>query len=284
MSEYFEELSQFFSNCGKQVVPDAYLERIMQRVTRAPSHVDSPGVHYRASKIGRPFVLQAIERWYGGKRPMTAANALAMLNGNIAQEVVAELLELTGVKFKQEQRMERIGIAGHSDFVITGDDADIVVECKSMAPHVFQRFYNSPTDDYGYLSQLAFYTDCHRRATERPVVPCFLLFNRGTSEFRMVRIAEHAIDSRIERYENAVPQLLTVSDYDMQGLLRVVQPPPCIGGKLPVSMVNTKWHQYMYEMQGGWWDRRAASDIVERFGELAAQRADRQALQYRGES
>lgn len=284
MSEYYEELKEFFAGCGNQVVPDEYLRRVMNRITAAPHHVDDPAVRFRASKIGRPFVLQLVERWYGGKRQMTAANCLAMCNGLIIQEVAAELLTLCGVKFKQEARLENIGVAGHADFIVEADNGEVlIIECKSMAPHVFTQFRSAPTDNYGYISQLAFYCDTYEQDTGKKPVPCFLMFNRGTSAFHLLRVADHAIEERANRYKQTIPKLLTVDDYDIMGMLRVVTAPPAAGGKLPTSMASTKWHQYFYANRDGWWDLRNNEDIIERFSELAAQRADRQPLQYRGE-
>jgi hypothetical protein len=282
MSEFYEELAQFFKDCGRQEVPDVYLERIMKRVTSAPQYVEDTNVKFRASKIGRPFILQLVERWYGGRRPTTAANALAMLSGNMVQEVAAELMELAHLNFKQELRLEHLGIAGHADFLVwQGEDA-LLIECKSMAPHIYQRFKTEPTDDYGYLSQLAFYTDCVRRTENKNVVPAFLLFNRGTSEFHLMRIANHVIENRVERYTKAVPGLLEVTDYDMLGALQVVQPPPALGGKMPTSISNTKWANYFYENRDGYWWVRGQEDIIQRFSQLTSQRADREPLRYRG--
>jgi hypothetical protein len=150
-----------------------------------------------------------------------------------------------------------------------------------MAPHIYQRFKSEPLDDYGYLSQLAFYTDCVRRQFDN-VTPAFLLFNRGTSEFHLMRIAEHVIENRVERYTKAVPGLLSVTDYDIRQALQVVQPPPVIGGKMPASMSATRWHDMFYFNRDGWWEVRDQTDIINRFSQLTSQRADRQPLQYRG--
>jgi hypothetical protein len=107
------------------------------------------------------------------------------------------------------------------------------------------------------------------------------VFNRGTNQFTLMRISEHVIESRVARYATVVPRLAAVSDYDIVGLLRVVQPPPVIGGKLPTTMTMTKWTNYLYECNDNWWQVRDTDDIIERFSELVAQRADRQPLSYR---
>jgi hypothetical protein len=286
MSEFFEQLAEFFKLSGQRNVPDEYYDRIMQRVVSAPAYVDSGDVHYRASKIGRPFILQAVERWYGGKRSFTAGGVLSMVNGMLIQQVAAETLSLADIKFLQEERLTAHGIAGHADFIVQQGNDHVVIECKSMAPHLATKFRNEPTDDYGYLSQLAFYADTYRQrlaaeGSAATVVPAFLVFNRGTNQFTLMRIAEHVIESRVARYATVVPKLAVVSDYDIVGLLRVVQPPPVIGGKLPTVMTMTKWTNYLYECNDNWWQVRDTDDIIERFSELVAQRADRQPLSYR---
>lgn len=270
------ELVDFVNMLGGVEVSENFMKQVQQKLRLATDHVDDPTIKYRASKIGRPWILQMVERWYGsGPRPVMFSNAVAMMNGNLTQEIIAHVLSAS-YKVVQEMELSHLGIRGHADMIISRPGTMVVLECKSMAPHMFKQFEHAPSDEYGYLSQLAFYANCLRRSNPGiQIEPGFVIFDRGSSKFKLIPIEWYALEERIKRYEAMVPILEEVQPYDIEHLLSVVDIPPAIMGKLPASMKYTKWSSYFYGMDAA--ERyyvKSNEQVVARFEQLARGRAD----------
>lgn len=224
-----------------------FMARVQRRVAEATGHPDVPGTRYRASSIGKAWIAQTLDKWYGGKRRFTTAQCVTMLNGIVAQEVVAELLNLMEYRFKQEATVQYRDVTGHADIIVEHDNVLTVLECKSMAPHLISPFANNPSDTYGYLSQLSFYWWRVREANPgKTVGAAFTLFDRGSSKIRTVPLTESAMMRKVERIQMAVDILSDIEPYDVDALLREVGIPPTIGGDIPPDMSRSRWSRILY--------------------------------------
>jgi hypothetical protein len=272
-----DELVDFVEALGGVEVSPDFLTQVQKKLRLAPEHTDDPTVKFRASKIGRPWVLQMIERWYGGgPRPIMFTNAMAMMNGNITQEVIAHLFATTKYKVEQEVELSHLSVKGHADMVLTQPGSIVVLECKSMAPHMFKQFEHNPSDEYGYLSQLAFYAGCLKRQNPGvEVEPGFIIFDRGSSKFKLIPIQWFALEHKIQRYIKMLPILEEVQPYDIEHLLDVVDIPPVTLGKLPTSMKYTKWASYLYDVDASNnYSVKSRDRVIARFEQLTAKRSD----------
>lgn len=275
-SKMINDLVDFVEALPGVEVPKDFMTQIQQKLRLAPDHEDTPDIRYRASKLGRPWVLQMVERWYGsGQRPILFGNSVAMMNGNLTQEIIAHVLS-SAYNVEQEVEFTDMSIRGHADMIIKKGNNIVVLECKSMAPHMFKQFEQAPSDEYGYMSQLAFYAGCVRRDNPRCTVEAgFVIFDRGSSKFKIIPIQWFALDQRIERYKAIIPELEKVQPYDIEHLLQVVNVPPAILGKLPASMKYTKWSSYFYNVDSQMmYSNKSPEQVVERFSLLTRGRAD----------
>jgi hypothetical protein len=208
---------------------------------------------FRASSIGKPWILQILNRWFPSDPVFNVSTCMKMLDGVVAQAWLEEILLLTGHDFESERELilqsGDVKVIGHSDVVVTNMHVreKVVIECKSMAGHVFSKFSESPHDDYGYLSQLAFYTSMIQ--LENPtytVEPVFVLFDRSRGIFKTIPIAPHIIDEKFRRIKTAVETVATIPVFDYRALLEVVQIPPPTGKQIPNSMKWSRWSNAFY--------------------------------------
>lgn len=254
---------------------DAIAQQVIAKACQDSGHPDIPGTKYRASSIGRPWILQTLDRWYGRKRKITVANATTMLSGRLAQALLSEILRMSGVKFEEEVAVHFCGVTGHVDFIIVKRDEVLVLECKSMASYVGTSFKANPTDKYGYVSQLSFYWECVRRLhPDKKVSAAFVLFNRDSCTFSCIPLAVHAMKERIERVKTATEALASVRDYDVDKLLSTVDIPPCIGGKLPDSVTTSRWANVLYANDGDGWHNQDLEIVARQLKDIPQQRMD----------
>lgn len=247
-----QALGYFIEQSTTHQCPSNFFDRVLKRAVEAPRHGDIPGIKYRASSIGKPWIIQVLDRWYGGSRHYTVANCLNMGNGSIAQEILAELLDLGDYAFSQEQSVKFYDVGGHYDFVVTlKGDTLVVLECKSMASHNIASFANNPNDDFGYMSQLSLYWQCVMSDNpDKQVLAAFVLFDRSISKFRMVPITTQAMSRKIERIGSALKPLSEIEDYDVDALLNLVEVPAPVNGNVPGSMTWSRWKKVLYESTG----------------------------------
>jgi hypothetical protein len=275
------ELEDYLADVTNVAIDEGFMARVQGRINLAPDHSDRPEVMFRASKIGRPWVLQTLERWYGGKKQLHVKSCLAMMLGNVAQEAIAELVEMANFgTVTQELELKHMGVCGHADLVIERGGEVLVCEIKTMAPHLITPFRNAPSDDYGYVSQLSFYIDCLRRLhPTKKVEGCFILYDAANKKFYVVGLTEMAISSRVERYHQMVPLLTRLTPYDVEGLLAISHVPPTVNGKLPNSVKFTRWAEFLYVQDAlGKYSVRSNADISLRLLELKNRRADGELL------
>jgi hypothetical protein len=277
--ELLTSLEQSLKHCTNCEVGVNIMDRVLKRVVNAPKYEDDASVKYRASKVGRPWVLQKLDRWYGGKQKYTVGSTMAMLNGNIAQEWVAELLTTFGYEFSQEVSVSYRGVGGHIDFLVFdhGTRTVAVLEVKSMATHLVTPFKNAPHDDYGYVSQLSVYVKAVRkRYPDYSVEQAFVVFDRSMSKLHVVPIRDHAVDDRIARIDYGLTRLETVADYDVDALLAaVILPPVNMNGTVPLAMARSRWADVFYKVQpDGKYKLADVADIAMQLKQLPLQRAD----------
>lgn len=272
-------LEEVFKTASSLPCGAEFTDRVLERVlNNRGGHPDVEGTMYRASSIGKPWILQVLDRWYGGARTYTAGQCMNMLNGVVAQEYVAELLSLCKFGFEQEVMVKHLAVTGHLDLLVKVGGELLVLECKSMAPHMVSGFAANPNDDYGYLSQLSFYVGCVRRMyPTMKVGGAFVLFNRGTGDLRLVPITDSAIDRKVERINQALEVLMEIEPYDVDKLIEQVSIPPTVDGKIPSSMSRSRWSKVFYRgVESGGYVLQPEDVIVRQLKQLPLQRADYQ--------
>lgn len=113
----------------------------------------------RMSNIGKPCLRQLwLERVYPDKvEKLNASTLLKFQYGDLLEELLLFLAELSGHRVEGRQDTQRIGsIVGHRDAVIDG----VVVDVKSASTYSFRKFVDhldKSTDSFGYLDQLQSY-------------------------------------------------------------------------------------------------------------------------------
>lgn len=114
----------------------------------------------RMSNIGKPDRML----WYETnasveKEPFNGPTYLKFLYGDLIEEIVLFLAELSGHSVKDRQREVVVsGIVGHIDAVIDG----VLIDVKSTNPHSFRKFKDGTLredDPFAYLPQLSGYLD-----------------------------------------------------------------------------------------------------------------------------
>lgn len=177
---------------------------------------------------------------------------MVVTDGVIAQAWVETTFDVCKIEYEAEAVLSRkvgdIEIIGHSDIVARKGSQIAVLECKSMAPHLISEFSKLPNDDFGYLSQLAFYTDCVKRKYPLcSVLPAFVLYNRGLGKIKVIPITHEVVQSKVRRVDMALEGIAGVPVNDIRALLDLVSIPPAIGGKIPTGMKFSRWYDCLYE-------------------------------------
>ncbi len=275
MSMLLDTISHLLQNAPELECHEEISHQIIAKAYQDQGHPNLPGTKYRASSIGRPWILQVLDRWYGKKRKVTVSNITAMLSGRLAQALVSEIFNLAGVEYQEEVTVHYCGVTGHADFVVVKRDEVLVIECKSMASYISTTFRNNPSDRYGYVSQLSFYWECIRRLhPDKQVSAMFVIFNRDGCTFNCVPLAGHTMKDKIERIQYATNALTTVKDYDVDELLRVVDIPPCVAGKLPEGMSTSRWASVLYANDGDGWYNQDLEIVARQLKQMPQQRED----------
>lgn len=253
-----EEIDATLTGVTQMNTPPSIMERVIANVVSGMATPHSNQVCFRASSIGKPWILQVLGRWYPSEPVFSVSACMKMLDGIVAQAWAEEILGIAGFDFQREREYRlMVGdteVVGHSDIVVTNHASRqiSVIECKSMAGHIFTKFWKTPHDDYGYLSQLSFYTSMVRR--ENPtykVEPVFLLFDRSLGQFKTIVISDQVIEAKFNRVESALIDVAAIPMFDLVTLMNTVMIPPPIGGKIPPSMQWSKWSKcFYYEGEG----------------------------------
>lgn len=277
MSLPLESLAHILETVGDLPCTTSFLDNVSRRVVNAEKHADMPGVKFRASSIGRPWIGQVLDRWYGGKRQFYVKSCLSMLSGILAEQTLIEVLSLCNYDYEEQGTVSIGEVGGHYDAIVTVKQTKIVIECKSMASHLIAGFANNPNDDYGYLSQLSFYWEATRRAyPDYEVLGAFVLFDRSNCKFRLVDIAQFAMEAKVRRFLGAIDAVTALKDYDVDALLALGAIPPAINGKLPSSMQWSRWAKVLYRCNNeGVYSVQDEEAIATQLKQLPLERSDK---------
>ena len=141
---------------GTFEVSGSRLSDLLRSRLSASEREDKRGL--RMSNIGKPCNRQL---WYSvngyEKEELSASARLKFLYGDILEEVLLLLAELSGHKVEGRQDVQSIaGIEGHRDAVIDG----VVVDTKSASTYSFKKFEEHrlhEDDPFGYVEQIQGY-------------------------------------------------------------------------------------------------------------------------------
>jgi hypothetical protein len=253
MSLLLDELETLFTSVTQMNTPTIIMQRVAENAVASMKSPHSNQVCYRASSIGKPWILQVLGRWFPDEPVFSVSTCMKMLDGIVAQAWAEEILTLGGYDFVSERELRHsvggVEVVGHSDIVVrnTHTRQIIVLECKSMAAHIFSKFFAEPHDDHGYISQLSFYTECVRLAEPTfNVTPAFLLYDRSLGRFKMCPITDHIVKQKWGRVNSALDGVSSIPQFDFKALLDTVMIPPPMGGQIPPSMRWSKWVKCFY--------------------------------------
>lgn len=254
---FLAEIESLLEGVHEIPAPSVLMERTVGKSLERITTPHSREVCYRASSIGKPWVTQVLDRWagtglYSDTEMRPIGSQMVMTDGVIAQAWVETTFDVCKIEYEAEAVLSRkvgdIEIIGHSDIVARKGSQIAVLECKSMAPHLISEFSKLPNDDLGYLSQLAFYTDCVKRKYPLcSVLPAFVLYNRGLGKFKVIPITHEVVQSKVRRVDMALEGIAGVPVNDIRALLDLVSIPPAIGGKIPTGMKFSRWYDCLYE-------------------------------------
>lgn len=252
-----DDITGLLTEVTEMTCPTSIMLKVGENAVNTMRSPHSDQVCYRASSIGKPWILQVLGRWYPSEPMFNVSTCMKMLDGIVAQAWAESILTLGGYDFVAEQELRlkvgEVEVVGHADIIVTNDTTRqiTVIECKSMGGHLINGFFKSPNDDFGYVSQLSFYTEMVRRAKpEYSVEPMFLLYDRSLGKFKTCHITNMVVTEKIARIESVLETLATIPMYDLDYLLATVHIPPPLGGKIPGSMKWSKWAKCFYYEQG----------------------------------
>ena len=229
-------------------------EIVLENVTTSIHSPHSREVCYRASSIGKPWILQVLNRWYPTPPSFNIGASMKMMDGVFCQAWAEAILTTAKYQFTSEQEHvlavggeQDVRVVGHSDIVVRQGREIVVLECKSMASHLISKFCNAPNDEYGYLSQLSFYSSMVQLANPGfDVSSAFLVYDRSNAKYRIVAIHDSTINAKFDRVQNAVGKIAAIPQFDLSTLLSTVVVPPIVAGQVPSTMKWSKWAQAFY--------------------------------------
>lgn len=256
MSLLLDELEGVLTGVADMKTQTTLMSTVVANVVDNMAHPHNSQVCFRASSIGKPWILQVLGRWYPYESGFTVSTCMKMLDGIIAQAWAEEIIRIGGYSFESERALELVvgdtKVMGHSDIIVTNHNTRqmVVLECKSMAAHIISKFFSAPHDDHGYMSQLAFYTEMVKRAHPTyTVTPAFLLYDRSLGKFKMCGIMQQALDVKFRRVEDALSAVAAIPRFDLDALLDTVKAPPPLDG-VPPSMRWSIWAKAFYYTEG----------------------------------
>ena len=256
MSLLLDEIDYLLTSVTDMKTQTSIMRTVTVNMLDNIDHPHNAQVCFRASSIGKPWILQVLGRWFPHDSSFTVGTCMKMLDGIEAQAWAEEIIRMGGYSFESEKSLELVvgatKVMGHSDIIVTNHATReiLVIECKSMAAHIITKFFNEPHDDHGYMSQLAFYTEMVKRANPTyTVTPTFLLHDRSAGKFKMCPIVQQALDKKFQRVEQALSAVAAIPMFDLDALLDTVKAPPPLDG-VPPSMRYSIWAKAFYQIDG----------------------------------
>lgn len=221
------------------------------------------GARVRISSLGKPAVVQALNKLgYVERRPV-GKSRLTFLLGDFFENVVGHVLKNEGIAgvsvVGEQEEVDFFGVPGHYDFLVECDGRMVLLECKTMNHSYSSYFKRYQDDSRGYLTQLAVYRSCvmkYMRGAE--VRSLWVCFDKDTSE-TFVRELDYASGAQqaLARAENVVKRLGRVKS--VADALRLFRLPPGqeevyrgrTTGRLlvPQSLAYSPFKEVLYETE-----------------------------------
>jgi hypothetical protein len=270
-----DHIEGIFSNLHQLTVdPEQVNTMVLAKLNTVTTHQNDPAVQFRASSIGKPWITQILDKWYGASRSFNLASAQVMYEGRVAQAWAEVVLDLTpAFSYTTEGLVSHSVIQGHYDLCVTTRDGKrVVLEVKSMAGHLLGNFRKNPHDEYGYVSQLSFYAH-----TLQADSAAFLIRDRTTAKWEVVTPTPYILERKWERLTRVVEQIRNIRPYDVDSLLVAVYEsgiPYPVMGKLPNNMRYSKWCDTLYHCSADGYVIRPAEDIATILKQIPANRRD----------
>lgn len=143
---------------------EKFTEELSSLVVQRLRRDDNEQRRLRLSNVGKPDrQLWYDIHWDGETEPLPPDALIKFMYGDVLEHLMLLLARQAGHLVEMEQaEVEVDGIKGHPDAVIDG----VVVDVKSAASHMFDRFNNGNLEQFandtflgGYLDQLAGYVE-----------------------------------------------------------------------------------------------------------------------------
>lgn len=134
------------------------------------------------SQLYKPFGFLLLDKFgIHDTSTITCNTKYHFMSGHMWESIIMSLMFQHGVDIHNIQKtVEFHGLEGHIDCMY-GDDR--VIDIKTMSPHYFKTFTESPNDNRGYLTQIA----CYQEALDVKYASVLCL-NKLTGELRLVNI------------------------------------------------------------------------------------------------
>ena len=167
-TQLLDVLSEIFKEFTTLPGSDALGAQVLANVKASIEHPHNREVCYRASSIGKPWIIQVLNSWYPIPPAFPIGTCMKMMDGVFCQAWAEAILTTAQLPFTTEEEhtleVPPTKVVGHSDIVVSRGGEIVVLECKSMASHLIAKFAKDPHDDYGYVSQLSFYASIDRKS------------------------------------------------------------------------------------------------------------------------
>jgi hypothetical protein len=238
--EMFDDISELLKKAGNAIVPPDFTQRLLER---AQQRGNPPRKGLRASNCTAPLLYQILDARYPAEKQFTLAQSGKIFFGTYAEELVCYVLELAGYHLEREVRCVAGLYTGHADVVVKespNSHAKLVLEIKSSDTWGCSKLRKDPSDEYGYVSQLAFYY-----ATTRSHMAAFVTVDRCKLEMRLVPMSTTVLDAK---FRAVMATSHTASDVIWGGSSALLSL-PAPHTKLPIEKAATypRWGSMFYE-------------------------------------
>lgn len=181
-------------------IVDAFGENMKASLKGRIKEGEKPSRNLRLSGIGK----EDRKLWYEmngyPKSSLTGATLLKFFYGDIIEEVLLALTELSGHSVSNQQSKVTVeGVNGHMDAVID----DYIVDVKSAAPSTYKKFSNGSLlydDPFGYLQQISAYKEGMQDDNIKGVA--FLAMNKVDGSLCLYEPEEVALPNTKERIKH----------------------------------------------------------------------------------
>lgn len=245
------ELCNLFSSCGSVEFPDKAVGMALYSAHKASSNSNKSRGSLRASSISKPVIVQVLDALYPETNPTFTLDTVQKLtDGIITNTYVDMVLRTMGYNYQDEVKLGYCNISGHADFIVINDDTHemVVVEVKSMASHLVSKFVKVPNDNYGYLSQLAFYHGaCQLSSPDYNVKGLFLIKDRGMCTWHPVKINDAALTSKFQNVRDLVGITKGWEGMSFGEVYDTFPVPPVEEDMIPKSMKFNRWSKALYQ-------------------------------------